>query len=134
MYENKRYYVIIITEILETGGYMSKIRIKAEIINNGDINSYETQAIIQDDILKYTEDKFTKVIYNLEDHTLLRENEKIKMFYSFKTNKGLIEIKELGKVIDIDIKVHDIKRNKNNIKVHYEIDKDEFIYRVGEIK
>lgn len=113
---------------------MSKIKIKAEIINNGDSTSYETQAIIQDDILKYTEDKFTKVIYNLEDHTLLRENEKIKMFYSFKTNKGLIEVKELGKVIDIDIKVHDIKRDKNNIKVHYEIDKDEFIYKVGEIK
>ena len=56
------------------------------------------------------------------------------MFYSFKTNKGLIEVKELGKVIDIDIKVHDIKRDKNNIKVHYEIDKDEFIYKVGEIK
>ena len=113
---------------------MSKIKIKAEIINNGDSTSYETQAIIQDDILKYTEDKFTKVIYNLEDHTLLRENEKIKIFYSFKNNKGLIEVKELGKVIDIDIKVHDIKRDKNNIKVHYEIDKDEFIYKVGEIK
>lgn len=113
---------------------MSKIKIKAEIINNDDITSYETQAIIQDDILKYTEDKNTKVIYNLEDHTLLRENDNIKMFYSFKTNKGLIEAKELGKVIDLDIKVHEIKRDKNNIKVHYEIDKDEFIYKVGEIK
>lgn len=113
---------------------MSKIKIKAEIINNDDITSYETQAIIQDDNLKYTEDKNTKVIYNLEDHTLLRENDNIKMFFSFKTNKGLIEVKELGKVIDLDIKVHEIKRDKNNIKVHYEIDKDEFIYKVGEIK
>lgn len=113
---------------------MPKIKIKAEIINNGDTTSHETQAIIQDDILKYNEDKSTKVIYNLEDHTLLRENDNIKMFYSFKTNKGLIEVKELGQLIDLDIKVHEIKRDKNNIKVHYEIDKDEFIYKVGEIK
>ena len=113
---------------------MSKIKIKSEIINNGDITSYETTAIIQDDILKYTEDKSTKVIYNLEDHTLLRENDKIKMFYSFKTNKGLIEVKELGQVIDLDIKVRNIKRAKNNIEIHYEIDKDEFIYKVGEVK
>lgn len=113
---------------------MPKIKIKAEIINNGDITSYETQAIIQDDILKYTEDKHTKVIYNLSDNTLLRENDQIKMFYSFKNNKGLIEIKEIGHIVDIDIKVHEIKRDKNNIKVHYEIDEDEFIYKVGEIE
>lgn len=113
---------------------MSKIKIKAEIINNGDTTSYETNAIIQDDILKYTEDNNTKVIYNLEDHTLLRENDQIKMFYSFKTNKGLIEIKEIGHIVDLDIKVHEITRSKNNIKVHYEIDKDEFIYQVGELK
>ena len=113
---------------------MSKIKIKAKIINNGDTTSYETNAIIQDDILKYTEDNNTKVIYNLEDHTLLRENDQIKMFYSFKTNKGLIEIKEIGHIVDLDIKVHEITRSKNNIKVHYEIDKDEFIYQVGELK
>ena len=113
---------------------MSKIKIKSEIINNDDTTSYETTAIIQDDILKYTEDNNTKVIYNLEDHTLLRENDQIKMFYSFKTEKGLLEVKELGKCIDLDLKVHEITRNKNNIKVHYEIDKDEFIYQVGEIE
>ena len=113
---------------------MSKTRIKVEIINDGDSKKYETSAIIQDNILKYTENKLTKVIYNYEDNTLLRENDKIKMHFSFNNNKGLIEIKELKRIIDLNLKVHEIKINNNDILIHYEIDKDEFVYKVGEIK
>ena len=113
---------------------MPKIKIKAEIINNSDKQTIETDAILQNDILKYLENDNTKVVLNLEDKTLIRENDKIKMYYSFSNNKGLIEIKEFNKIVDLDIKVKEVKRNGNNIRVNYEIEKDEFTYQVGEIK
>lgn len=113
---------------------MPKIKIKAEIINNSDKQITETTAILQEDIIKYQEEDGTKVILNLKDKSLMRENNKIKMHYSFKNKKGLIEIKEYNKIVDLDINVKKITRKGNDIKIIYEIDKDEFTYQVGEIK
>ena len=113
---------------------MPKIKIKSEIINNKDIQEEVINAIIDGDVLKYIEKNGTKVVFNYEDKTLIRENNKIKMNYSFLNNKGLIEIKELGRIIDIDIKVGKITRKDHDIEIKYEIDQDEFIYRVGEVK
>ena len=113
---------------------MPKIKIKADIRTKDDKTTTEATAIIQEDILKYQENDKTKVILNLEDKTLIRENDSIKMNFSFNTNKGLIEVKEYNKIIDIDIKVKEIERKGNDIKIVYQIDQDEFIYQVGEVK
>lgn len=113
---------------------MPKIKIKVEIENSLDKQTIETQAILEEDIIKYYENDKTRVIMNLKDKTLIRENDKLKLYYSFKTGKGLIEVKEYSKIIDMDLNVIKMTRRGNSIRVVYKIDNEEFIYKVGEIK
>ena len=48
--------------------------------------------------------------------------------------KGLISIKELNKSIELIIKTNKIIRNKNNLLIDYDIDNNNFIYEIEEIK
>lgn len=112
---------------------MSKIKIKVQIKNSNTNNEYETDAILQDEIIKYKEEDNTKVVFNYKENKLTRENNELKMIYSFNDNKGVITVKELEREIKVEIDTKKIERKDNNIKIIFEIE-DEFIYRIEEIK
>lgn len=116
---------------------MSKIRVKVTIKNPETNISNEINAIIQDNILKYKEDKDTTVVFSYKDNRLIRENNELRMDYIFKEkneSKGEILVKELNKKIKIDIKTKKIVIKENNIKIIFDVEENEFIYKVEVIK
>lgn len=116
---------------------MPKINIKVTINNLEENTSYEVPAIITEEIIKYKEPNYTMVTYNFKDNSLFRENDELRMEYYFnseKKTKGSINIKELNKKIDLEIKTKKIERKNNNIEIEFIIDSNIFLYKIEEIK
>ena len=105
---------------------MSKIKIRILIENGKEKRRWETTAIYQDKILKYQEEDKTKVILNLKDYSLTRENNEMKMSYLFQKNKETIGT--------IKIKTIKLERKNNNIEIKYIVENEEFLYKIEEIK
>ena len=119
------------------GDYVSKIKVKIQIKNNHGDNKFDTIAILQDEVIKYTEEDNTKVKYNYKNNELIRENNELLMKYSFnsdKITKGEILVKELDRNLDIEIKTKSIDRKDNDLKVEFSIEDEKFIYRIEEVK
>ena len=116
---------------------MAKMKIRVLIETSSIKQKITPTAIYQDEILKYQEEDKTKVILNLKNYSLTRENDKMKMYYLFQKDKetlGKIKIKEYDKNIDIKIKTKKLERKKNNIEIIYIIENEKFLYKIEEIK
>lgn len=116
---------------------MPKININVSISNNEIKDSYKLVSIISDNIIKYKEKDNTKVLYNLDKNTLIRENDTLRMEYFFdnlENTIGTIYLKELKRTINIDIETTKLEKINNNINIEYKIDNDIFRYRIEEIK
>lgn len=119
------------------GDIMSKINIKVSIKNKETDYSYETKGIILNNELKYYEENNTKVIYNYDNNHLIRTNDELRMSFTFdisKPTKGTIEVIELDKKIEVDIKTNKLEKEDNNLLLEYSIDEYKFIYRIEVIK
>lgn len=115
---------------------MSKIEIKVTIQNEETNSQYKTQAILQENLLKYKEDNNTTVTYNYKENILLRENSDLKMNYSFSRGKksiGNIIIKDIDRQIPIEIMTKNLEKKKNNLLVEFSIEEKPFIYKIEEI-
>ena len=55
------------------------------------------------------------------------------MIYDFNNKKGTILIKEMDREIELLIENIDIERNKNNVRVNYSIENNDFIYELEEL-
>lgn len=116
---------------------MSIIKIKVLVENKMIKQHLTTTAIFQESTIKYQEEDKTKVILNLKNSSLIRENDKLRMNYLFKKNKetkGNVFFKEYQKSIDIILKTTSIKKKNKNIEIRFTIENDEFLYRIEEIK
>lgn len=116
---------------------MPKIKINVTIKNKEDNQKYDVTSIFQEDILKYKEKNSTKVIFDYKKNILVRENNELRMEYYFdsgKKTKGLIEIKELNKKIEVEIETKKIERKNNDIEILFRIENDDFLYKIEEIK
>lgn len=118
---------------------MAKIKVKITLTNPektitdtySAIFNKETQEII------YQEKDKTIVKYIFPENTLIRENAEIRLEYHFIKNRstqGIIYIKDLNKTLELSIKTKEIKTSKNNLKINYFIDQEEFNYKMEEIK
>lgn len=115
---------------------MPKIDIEVTIKNSEAEDSYKTKAIIQDKTIKYKEPDETTVLFDYKDDVLTRENDLMKMVYYF-SNESLdsfILVKEYNRHIDLKINTIRISKNKNNLEIIFKIDKEEFLYRIEELK
>lgn len=113
---------------------MAKIRIRVTIKNSETEDSYEVNAIIQDNIIKYREADDTKVSFDYNKNKLIRENNQMKMLYYFDNKEeSSILVKEYDRSIKLLINTISIKKEKNNLEVNYKIDEEEFLYRIEEI-
>ena len=106
---------------------MPKIKVKIDNIEN--IVDYT----IVKEVINYKEIDNTNVYYDLKNNILIRENDDIHMIYDFNNKKGTILIKELEKEVDLLLENIDIERNKNNIKVSYSIENNDFLYELEEL-
>lgn len=113
---------------------MPKLNIKVTVINDEEKQSFITNAIIQDEVLKYKERDNTTVIYDYKNNSLFRENNELRMEYSFNNGEGNIFIKELNKKLNLDIKTNKLERKNNNIEIGYIMEDSSFLYKIEEIK
>ncbi len=89
-----------------------------------------TDSILENNIYKYKEDNGTKVILDINNNILIRENNDIYMKYDFNNKTGNLVVKELDKIFDLEMnKVNFLKEDKL-IEIKYNIDEEEFIYRL----
>lgn len=108
-----------------------KKKISVKITNEEQILKNEYQAIfLEDKEIKYLEDKNTKVNFNIEKFILKRENNDLKMKYSFKEKKGTIYLKAYKKYLDVCIEVIKIKKEENRILIEYKIENNNFSYLI----
>ena len=106
------------------GDIMPKIKV---IINEEEL---VTESTITNDIIKYQEENGTNTTLDLNNNTLVRENNDIYMKYDFNKKTGTLEVKELNKVLDLKINNVHIYRDEKVTEIKYNIDEEEFIYRV----
>ncbi len=103
---------------------MPKIKVKIDNVEN--IVDYS----IDSEVINYKEVDNTNVYYDLKSNILIRDNDEIHMIYDFNNKKGNILIKEYDKEIEVLIENIDIERNKNNVRVSYSIENNDFLYEL----
>ena len=111
---------------------MSKIKIRVTINDE----SKELMAIVENNKLKYKEDKETTIIWNEKDNTLYRETKEYILRYPFikgKETDGTIELKENKIEIKVPIKTKKLERKNHNIELEYQLDENNIQYCVEEI-
>ena len=113
---------------------MSKINIKVSISSEQNHIVFETTAHYQEDnrVLTYKEKDNTLVKYYYDKGILTRENEAISMEYNFINNElttGKVLIKDLKKILNLNIYTTNITYNNNSIEINYKIE-EEFTYKV----
>ena len=101
-------------------------KIKARIDNTENIVDYT----IDSEVINYKELDNTSVYYDLKNNILIRDNDDLHMIYDFNNKEGTILIKEMDRELELLIENIDIERNKNNVKVSYSIENNDFLYEL----
>ncbi len=118
---------------------MPKIKIRVTTDSNNTINNYEVKALLKDDKLIYyeKENKKTKVIFNYKDMELKRDNKEISMIYKFNIHKktvGYIEIKDLKKLLKLNIETKKYFSDGKNIDMIFLVENEKICYKVEVLK
>ena len=106
------------------GEIMPKIKVKIDNTEN------IVDCSITDEVINYKELDNTTVYYDLKENILIRDNDDIHMIYDFNNKNGSILIKEMDRELSISIENVDIERNKNNVRVSYSIENNDFLYEL----
>lgn len=116
---------------------MPKCKIRVSILSEEEKNIEEVEAILDEENLKYKEEKGSIVVFNLKENKLVRDNKEFKMKYFFDEKQetdGIIEMKEMLKEIPIKIKTKKIERKDKDIKIDYYIEDNLFTYQIEALK
>lgn len=87
-----------------------------------------------DGIISYQEDSKTDVYLDINKNELIRENEQMLMKYIFDENrrtKGLINIKDINKELEVEIETLKLNKKDNYYYVEYKIEDNTFIYELS---
>ena len=106
---------------------MPKIKVRIDTTEN--IVDYT----IDSEVINYKEIDNTVVYYDLKNNILIRDNDDLHMIYDFNNKKGTILIKEMDRELELSIENIDIERNKNNVRVNYTIENNDFLYELEEL-
>ena len=101
-------------------------KIKVKIDNTENTVDYS----IDSEVINYKEIDNTNVYYDLKSNILIRDNDDLHMIYDFNNKKGTILIKEFDREVEVLIENIDIERNKNNVRVSYSIENNDFLYEL----
>ena len=103
---------------------MPKIKVKIDNIEN------IVDCTIDNEVINYKEIDNTNTYYDLNSNILIRDNDDIHMIYDFNNKKGSILIKEMNRELELLLENVDIEKNKNNVRVSYSIENNDFIYEL----
>lgn len=112
---------------------MPKTKVKITTKSNNITDTYEIKALLKDNKLMYYEPNKTKVIFDYENNILTRNNKDISMEYKFDLeNKtiGYIEVKELGKSLNLNIKTKQFLSDNKNIDLVFFVEEEEICYKL----
>ena len=112
---------------------MHKTKVKITTKSNNITDTYEIKALLKDNKLMYYEPNKTKVIFDYENNILTRNNKEISMEYKFDLeNKtiGYIEVKELGKSLNLNIKTKKFLSDNKNIDLVFFVEEEEICYKL----
>ena len=112
---------------------MTKTKVKIITKSNNITDTYEIKALLKDNKLMYYEPNKTKVIFDYENNILTRNNKEISMEYKFDLeNKtiGYIEVKELGKSLNLNIKTKQFLSDNKNIDLVFFVEEEEICYKL----
>lgn len=112
---------------------MPKTKVKITTKSNNITDTYEIKALLKDNKLMYYEPNKTKVIFDYENNILTRNNKEISMEYKFDLeNKtiGYIEVKELGKSLNLNIKTKKFLSDNKNIDLVFFVEEEEICYKL----
>ena len=114
---------------------MSRKTYLISITTEGEKTTEKVKGLFKDNKITYFEKNKTKVEYNLNNHVLTRDNNEMKIVYSFSpnNNKGNIYIKEFKKSIEINIKTISLKEDKN-IRIDFYAGDKHIIYVIEVIE
>ena len=101
-------------------------KIKVKIDNTENIVDYT----IDSEVINYKELDNTNTYCDLNNNILIRDNDDLHMIYDFNNKKGTILIKEFDREVEVLIENIDIERNKNNVRVSYSIENNDFLYEL----
>ena len=101
-------------------------KIKVKIDNTENIVEYS----LDSEVINYKELDNTNTYYDLKNNILIRDNDDLHMIYDFNNKKGTILIKEFDRELEVLIDNIDIERNKNNVRVNYTIENNDFLYEL----
>ena len=77
---------------------------------------------------------FGNIVYNYDNHTLIREDASFRYLLDFKNNSALVLIKEQNFSLDLEINTLSIKENDKYLKVEYVIESDDKIHNTLKIE
>lgn len=115
---------------------MPKKKALIRIENQEEKKEIETNVIIDNNIIKYRDDKaITKIDLNIP--SIIRENDEYKIVYSFSENKktiGTIIIKDINQKIEVEIITNKIIINDYNIELEYRMNNQKFLFKMEVMK
>ncbi len=114
---------------------MQKIKIKAIIEANGQINEQICDGFLNDSIIDYIENDGTCVYVDTKRNEMIRENANLLMKLEFATNQesyGQLALKDLNRKMSLKIKTKSIEKCPKKICIEYIIeDNDRFRYNLS---
>lgn len=103
---------------------MSKIKIKAELKQNNQTKTYETNGIFREDTITYYEEKtLVKIEKKQKDIILIRRNDELHLKFIFDKDPMLIITTKEG-IFNIPIEIKQKKWDKSEILLEYKIEEN----------
>ena len=106
---------------------MEKINIRLYTNFNNLEETNDLLAIKDNDVIKYIDLENNKVIVDMENDIMIRENSDYHFTIDFNANNIIIKLKSLNKCFDKSIKTIWIKKSKNSYNVKYVLVDDALI-------
>lgn len=118
---------------------MPKVKIKVTTVSNNNENSYEIPAILQEEKILYREPdkKKTHVTFDYSKDLLIRDNKEISMIYKFNSRSntiGNVEVKDLGRIINLNIETKRYLKNNKNVEISFLVEEEEIKYKIEVLK
>lgn len=114
-----------------------KKNIKVTVINDCEKIEFITSAIYTNDYseIKYidNDEMNTIVKYNFASNKFTRTNNNLKLEYEFSENNkttGIIDVKDISKFIEVEIKTNKLIQEKGNLDIEYLVENQKIIYKI----
>ncbi len=101
------------------------VKVKAKIEETG---NYIGE--LNNNVLTYVEKSKTKVMVDLENDTITRDDIEKNLVLDYRNKKVNLYMKEFKLSFDMDMEVYEIEKNDNEYRVEYRLENDDFSFEL----